>query len=184
MAAMTDITLKVCAVLFQYPDQALLSGLPEIWAVVDDLPAGQLKNGLGEILQDMAARPPLALQEIYTAAFDLTPATTLNLTYHSFGDNEKRAAALVHLQQLYAAAGYPNISTELPDFLPLMLEFLSVCADEQIRERVWAYMGDLNGLAARLEKSAPSYAALLKLLAGLRPPASAGAANKDDDGTA
>jgi nitrate reductase molybdenum cofactor assembly chaperone NarJ/NarW len=169
MTANNDIKLKLCSLLFQYPDRDLLARLPQISAAVDALPGGEFKKALAGILRDMAGRPPLALQEIYTAAFDLTPATTLNLTYHGFGDNEKRAAALVHLQHLYAAAGYARIDGELPDYLPLMLEFLSVCPVARTAAQVWAYMGDLEALSERLQHSAPSYAALLMQLISLRP---------------
>ena len=171
MTARNDILLKVCSLLLQYPDRELLARLPEISAAVEELPAGELKSALAGIVRDMADQPPLALQEIYTAAFDLTPATTLNLTYHAFGDNEKRAAALVHLAQLYTAAGYSRMGGELPDFLPLMLEFLAVCPDVRSTATVWAYMGDLDALRERLQDSAPCYAALLRLIGTLRPAA-------------
>lgn len=171
MMVKNDILLKLCSLLLQYPDREWLDRLPQVSAAVETLPAGKLRGALTGIVQDMTRRPPLTLQRIYTAAFDLTPATTLNLTYHGLGDNEKRAAALVHLTQLYADGGYSTIGGELPDFLPLMLEFLAVCPDAPTAAAVWGYMGDLDALSERLQDQAPCYAALLRLIGTLRPTA-------------
>jgi nitrate reductase delta subunit len=164
----SDTILKLLSLLLQYPDEVLLACLPEIGAVAADLPEGAQARELKKALLEITGFNLLALQELYTTAFDLTPASTLNLTYHAFGDNEKRAAAMVRLHQAYAAAGFETVGGELPDFLPLMLEFLSACRDARLRGIVWAHMAGLDELADHLPDQARPYAALLKILNAIR----------------
>jgi len=93
--------------------------------------------------------------------------TTLNLTYHAYGDNEKRAAALARLQHLYDQAGWERTDGELPDYLPLLLEFLAIHPWPETALPVWQCLHATQNLVAGLEKSAPAYAMLLRPLARL-----------------
>jgi nitrate reductase delta subunit len=131
---------------------------------VDDMPSKEMKKCMDDFLLYLKTHLPIQLQEGYTAAFDMNPATTLNLTYHTFGDNEKRADMLARLQQSYRDAGYERTTGELPDYLPLMLEFLSVCPDTENTELVWECLRGLEEVVDRLQKAAPPYAALLQPL--------------------
>lgn len=151
--------------LLMYPDDDYWRGLDAVRESAATLPEGDGAASVASFLTYLASQPRIALQENYTAAFDMNPATTLNLTYHLWGDNENRTAALVRLEQLYRNAGYERISGELPDFLPLMLEFLSVHPDVAGIGHLWACLKDLDAYRDRLEKEAPAYAALLQPLA-------------------
>jgi nitrate reductase delta subunit len=157
--------LRLLSVLLDYPDDALLGRLDEIGDIAGRLPSGEIKNAVEIFLAYLKSHAPLRLQENYTAAFEMHPAGTLNLTWHVFGDNEKRAAALVRLKQVYGRAGWERTGAELPDYLPLMLEFLSICEQPEGAAAVWRHMQGLAPLAAHLEKTAPAYAALLQPLA-------------------
>lgn len=158
---------KIVSLLLQYPDEALLAVLPELEAAAVQLPPSRERTGIEAFLAEVKTRSALDLQERYTAAFDLNPATTLNMTYHVLGDSDKRAALLARLQQAYTAAGYEKTTAELPDFLPLVLEFLALvpanCPPEAIRQCCTG----LPTLVDRLKTIAPSYAELLRPLAGL-----------------
>lgn len=155
-------SLHVLSVLLQYPDERLMSCLEEIESAVAALPAMEMKTAAASFLGYLKAHRPINLQERYTAAFDIDPATTMNMTYHAHGDNEKRAAALANLQHHYEQAGWERVTGELPDYLPMMLEFLSICPDPVHTEPVWQCLQGMQPLATRLEKTAPVYAALLK----------------------
>ncbi|MFH8347824.1 nitrate reductase molybdenum cofactor assembly chaperone [Streptomyces sp. NPDC018045] len=67
--------------------------------------------------------PTLALAARYVATFDRSPRRTLYLTYHTDGDTRRRGAALARLKGRYRADGWQPAPDELPDHLPLMLEF-------------------------------------------------------------
>lgn len=160
-------TLQVLSVLLHYPDEDLLNGLEEIESLAANLPFSEMESAIKAFIGDLKTRPLIGVQERYTAVFDMDPATTLNITYHAFGDNEKRAAALAYLQHTYVQAGWERITGELPDYLPLMLEFLSVCRHPGHAAPVWQCLQGLPPLVARLEEKAPVYAALLRPIAAM-----------------
>ena len=159
--------LQVLSVLLHYPDQDLLNGLAEIESLAANLPLSETKPAIQAFIGELKTQPLIRVQERYTAVFDMDPATTLNITYHAFGDNEKRAAALAYLQHNYAQAGWIRVTGELPDYLPLMLEFLSVCPHPGHAAPVWQCLQGMPPLVARLEEKAPVYAALLQPLVSM-----------------
>jgi nitrate reductase molybdenum cofactor assembly chaperone NarJ/NarW len=68
-------------------------------------------------------------QRRYVETFDLDRRSTLHLTYYLHGDTRKRGLALLRLKRLYAAAGLPLETGELPDYLPALLEFAALAPD-------------------------------------------------------
>jgi nitrate reductase molybdenum cofactor assembly chaperone NarJ/NarW len=155
-------TLQVLSVLLHYPDEDLLNGLEEIESLAANLPLSETTSAIQVFISELKTQSLIGVQKRYTAVFDMDPATTLNITYHAFGDNEKRAAALAYLQHNYEQAGWERVTGELPDYLPLMLEFLAVCAHPGHAAPVWQCLQGMPPLVARLEKEAPVYAALLQ----------------------
>lgn len=156
--------LKLLSILLQYPDDTLFAGLPELEKIVEELPPSEQKKGLEEFLCYLKTQKTRCLQELYTAAFDMNPSTTLNITYHLWGDSEKRAGALTSLRQIYQDAGYECTTGELPDYLPMMLEFLAVCPKAQGINLIWECLKALEELARRLQETALSYSKLLQPL--------------------
>jgi nitrate reductase delta subunit len=157
-------SLQVLSLLLQYPDDELFGRLGRIRSAAGDLAHGDIQSAVHEFIEDLERLRPLRAQERYTAVFDMNPATTLNLTYHTYGDNEERAAALARLQHGYAQAGWERITGELPDYLPLMLEFLSICRHPAHTAAVWQCLRGIDDLIEKLKPSAPAYAALLQPL--------------------
>ena len=156
--------LRLLSVLLIYPDEEWLRQVKDIEAALEDLPPGEVKQAAREFLNHVTACSPIGLQEAYTAAFDMTPSTTMNLTYHLYGDTEKGAEALARLQQCYQEAGCERTGGELPDYLPLMLEFVSICPDDEGAGLVWECFQGFGDYLGRLQKTAPAYAALLQPL--------------------
>ncbi|MDZ7663849.1 MAG: nitrate reductase molybdenum cofactor assembly chaperone [Desulfotignum sp.] len=167
--SLSGTTWRILSVLLDYPDKRLLDDLDQITAAARQIPEPEFRRVVSDFLAYLARHDLLDLQENYTAAFDLRPTTTLNLTYHAFGDNEKRAAALSTLQHLYNQAGWERTNTELPDYLPLMLEFLSIHPrlEPDAALNIWQCLGATRTLMKDLEKTAPAYALLLTPLARL-----------------
>ncbi|MFZ0610689.1 MAG: nitrate reductase molybdenum cofactor assembly chaperone [Desulfobacterales bacterium] len=153
--------LRLLSALLVYPDEEWLRQMKDIETALGNLPAGEVKQAACEFLNHVTACSPIDLQEAYTAAFDMNPSTTMNLTYHIYGDTEKRAEVLAGLQQRYQDAGYERTSGELPDYLPLMLEFLSICPDEGAAGWVGECFQGFEDYLIRLRKTAPAYADLL-----------------------
>jgi len=163
MTTSTD-DLRLLSLLLHYPDDDLLGHLEDIEAMAQTRCCGPVKTAVDAFVGYLKAHSSIRLQENYTAAFDMNPSTTLNLTYHAYGDNEKRAAAMARLKQIYEACGWQPTTGELPDYLPLMLEFLSVCPNSQYIDLIWEPFCGLKDYLARLGQSAPAYAALLQPL--------------------
>jgi nitrate reductase delta subunit len=156
---------KILSLLLQYPDAAYIRALPELTAAAGRLAPGPERAGIYSFLADVTARDVIQLQERYTAAFDLNPSTTLNMSYHRWGDGEKRAAALTRLQSRYRNAGYESVSAELPDYLPLMLEFMATVPGADHSVTIRQCLEGLDPMLERLGRIAPPYAQLLQPLA-------------------
>lgn len=154
--------LHMISLLLQYPDDELLGCLDELASIADEACPGEIKPLIEDVLADLRQMAPIQAQERYTAVFDMNPSTTLNVTYHAHGDNEKRAAALARLQHHYEQAGWTRITGELPDYLPMMLEFLSICPRAEHTGPVWQCLKDIAPLIDGLKKRAPAYANLLQ----------------------
>jgi nitrate reductase molybdenum cofactor assembly chaperone NarJ/NarW len=155
-------SLQVLSVLLHYPDDDLLNRLDEIASIAELSRSAEIKSAIQAYISYLKSRTPIHVQERYTAVFDINPTTTMNMTYHAYGDNEKRAAALAHLQHNYGQAGWERITGELPDYLPMMLEFLSICPHLEHTAPVWQCLRGMQPLVERLEKNEPIYAALLQ----------------------
>ncbi|MDD2603636.1 MAG: nitrate reductase molybdenum cofactor assembly chaperone [Desulfobacterales bacterium] len=162
---LTADALALVSRLLQYPDEAFFADLPAMATAANRMPPGPLADAVEGFLEEIKSHGPVVWQEKYTAAFDMNPALTLNLTHHALGDTEPRAAALANLARTYAAAGWAPITGELPDYLPLMLEFLSICPAPDGSAAVWQTLEGLAAYVARLASEAPAYAALLAPLA-------------------
>ncbi len=153
--------IRITSRLFQYPDEELLESMSPLSDWISELPPGRAKEVFAGFLANFKNRKLLSLQEEYSRIFDLNPATCLNLSYHKYGDKKDRGVALARLNQVYQRGGYETAVRELPDFLPLVLEFLSVCPAEEYAWVVEEYRPQMQTLSARLEKSGSSYAELL-----------------------
>ncbi|MCB2149532.1 MAG: nitrate reductase molybdenum cofactor assembly chaperone [Deltaproteobacteria bacterium] len=155
-------SLHVLSVLLHYPDEELFNRLDEISSVAEHSRPAEIWSAIQAFVNELNTHSLIQVQERYTAVFDIDPKTTMNMTWHAFGDNEKRAAALAHLQHNYEQAGWTRITGELPDYLPMMLEFLAICPHPEHTAAVWQCLQGMQLLVARLEKKAPVYADLLQ----------------------
>lgn len=177
---------KLIAFLLQYPDDALMRSLPEISEAIAAIDDPRTRGILQRFSAWLQNTPLIELQEQYTASFDMAPDTCLNLTYHLLGDDAERGRALSALQQVYDRAGYGAAVPELPDYLPMVLEFLAIHPDAANADRLWSCLGAVHTIAQRLRASGSVYALLMDHLDSMslqatdhRPP---GAFIQDDAG--
>lgn len=122
---------KLCSLLLQYPDEELLDGRQELSAAVAELPSSPGSAAIERFCDWWSGTDPLALQQHYVETFDLNKRSGLYLTFYGEGDKRERGMALLRLKRLYRAAGLPLEAEELPDYLPVMLEFAAAAADGQ-----------------------------------------------------
>lgn len=153
---------KIISALLDYPDQDLVDAIQDIRAGIGGSPAitGSEKEALNGFLDHLAGTPLTELQASYVKTFDLTPEHSLHLTHHLFGDDNdrNRGPALIDLGELYKDYGIQMATNELPDYLPLILEFAAMLEDTEAT----AFLADahkvLTVLADNLAKAGSPYA--------------------------
>lgn len=158
---------KLLAFLLDYPDTSWSAELSELIELVNTVADERRRLLLRNFLAYAEKTTPIELQETYTSAFDLDPATSLHLTYHLMGDNEDRGKALARLLWLYHREGFDAEIGELPDYLPMILEFLALCPELEDADLLRSCLGTVAILAERLEKKRHPYAVLLELVADI-----------------
>jgi nitrate reductase molybdenum cofactor assembly chaperone NarJ/NarW len=121
---------KLCSVALQYPDEEIIAGRSKLAAAAAKLPRGPVAEPLQLFFEWFAQAPPLELAQEYVKTFDLHKRTGLYVTFYSHGDRRERGLMLLRLKKLYRAAGLPPDDAELPDYLPLMLEFAAAADPE------------------------------------------------------
>lgn len=120
---------KLLSVLLRYPDRRVADAREELADAVATLPRSPEKPPLERFLPHLVESTPSELERTYVETFDLRRRTSLYLTYYLHGDTRKRGMALLRLKRLYAAAGLELAREELPDYLPLVLEFAALAPD-------------------------------------------------------
>jgi nitrate reductase delta subunit len=122
---------KLCSLLLSYPDAELVEARPLFLELIAELAAMPARASLERFASWWGEATPLALQQHYVETFDLDKRCGLYVTFYGEGDRRERGLALLRLKRLYRAAGLPLEGTELPDYLPVMLEFASAAANGQ-----------------------------------------------------
>lgn len=164
MAAEPIHPLKLVSLLLQYPSAELREGLSALER--SDLEAlGRCRGPVEQLLERYRAEPLEETQRRYVETFDFSKQRALYLTYHLHGDRRQRGIALLRLKQAYAAAGFELSSSELPDFLPLMLEFAALASDDAGRDLLEEHRVAIELVRAALHESRSPYAALLDVVA-------------------
>jgi nitrate reductase delta subunit len=157
------LTLRVLAHLLRYPDAELRVHLPEMQqalAAEAALPAPRLAE-LQALLQHLRIQSALDVESEYVELFDRGRRTALHLFEHVHGDSRDRGPAMIDLIQTYEKAGLFLGASELPDYLPVVLEFASTQPPEQAQE----FLGEIAHIvrvifSALLKRNSP-YASVL-----------------------
>ena len=159
-----NLQIKLISYLIHYPDESLQEWLPSLREVLNEIEKVSDRDTYDQIITYFEQTSLIQLQEQYTETFDLNPSNCMNLTYHRWGDTEKRGPALVHLEEIYLKAGFQRISRELPDYLPLVLEFISEQPDTASEVIIPIYGEVVETLAERLRQAGYPYALLFEQL--------------------
>jgi nitrate reductase delta subunit len=162
-------TIKVLGLLMSYPKPEWLSQLDECEAVLVQekrLPKRQLAAVLA-LIEALKSTDLYEMQEQYVATFDRGRSHCLHLFEHIHGESRDRGQAMVNLAAAYAEKGLFIDRAELPDYLPLFLEFLSLCPAEEAVGLLGEPIDIIATIAARLHERRSPYAALFDALVAL-----------------
>jgi len=161
--------LKVISLLLSYPSQELIDERAALEQAViqDPTLSAEAKQRLLNFVAELLSMDYLDAQEDYIATFDKGRYTSLLLFEHVHGESRDRGQAMVEMINIYKENGYELSARELPDFIPLFLEFLSCCEPAMALE----WLDEINHILALLEerlslRDSP-YAALFTVLLSL-----------------
>jgi len=159
-------TLKVMAHLLSYPDAALRSHLPELRSALQAeqaLASARLAE-LQTLMAKLAGPDALEIEAQYVELFDRGRATSLHLFEHVHGDSRDRGPAMIDLAQTYEKSGLYLGPDEMPDYLPVVLQFVSTQPPAEAR----AFLGEMahifNAIFNALQQRNSAYASVLGAL--------------------
>ena len=163
------VSFRVLSALLSYPAAELRTETTAAERILRE--EGLLSDGALETVCDfiraLRDTPQLELESAYVEAFDRGRSTSLHLFEHIHGESRERGQAMVKLLMRYRMHGLELQSGELPDFLPIFLEFLSTCSRDQARKYLLEVADIVEVIGRRLRKRGSTYAALLEAVASL-----------------
>ena len=162
---------RIAALLLDYPTAETCLLIDQLTSAADELP-DPLRTHLTDFLSDFCALEPTARATRYVETFDMRRRASLHLTYYAYGDTRKRGMALLRFKHAYRQAGSAIGDGELPDYLPLVLEFAATI-DHVRGERLLAeHVPVLELLRISLQDSGSAYRDLLAAVLATLPPIS------------
>ena len=170
-------TLQALGALLTYPTADLVDALPDIHALIVEEGAldKDQRNRLKGLMLWMTGQELLDLEEAYVDLFDRGRATSLHLFEHVHGESRDRGQAMVDLKALYQRAGLELRGNELPDYLPAVLEYLSLRPVAEVKEMIVDCAHILRALGQQLVKRRSRYAAVIDAVLVLAGEAGVGA---------
>jgi nitrate reductase delta subunit len=162
-------TLKALSALLSYPTADLQAAVSELARAIDAealLPVA-IRRQLDVLLTEIATGDLYDMQERYVLLFDRTRSLSLHLFEHVHGESRDRGQAMIDLKTLYENGGLEIDASELPDFVPLFLEFLSTRPRPEAYDLLAQPAHVLAAIAERLRKRHSSYEAIFRALVQL-----------------
>lgn len=153
---------RILSALLSYPQADLIHALPEIRLALSALP--EFEEALQPLLAELQDKPLVSLQENYVATFDRTPSLALYLFEHIHGESRDRGQAMVDLIDEYRRFGFEPDASELPDFVPLFLEFLSLTDTVTAGRLLGETIHVIAAIGVRLQRLNSAYANAFLLL--------------------
>jgi len=164
--AATVHPFKLASILLQYPTMSIFAGLDEL----DHAAACTPRAGREEFrrfLGWLRSSAPTDVAQHYVETFDLRRRCALYLTYYRYGDTRKRGMSMLAFKTAYRNAGYVPSDEELPDYLPLVLDFASLCPRGESLVR--SYRADLELLRRALHEATTPYADVIDAVCAQMP---------------
>nr|WP_223812864.1 MULTISPECIES: nitrate reductase molybdenum cofactor assembly chaperone [Geobacillus] len=158
-------TIFLCvSYLLSYPDEQWAESLPDYLEAIRSLEDETVRTPLLAVAEQLAATPARDRMEQYVETFDFGKKTNLYLTYMTNGEQRERGIELVALKARYEAAGFTVSEHELPDYLPLMLEFLAYAEEPHAISLLADYADHIREIGERLAAAGSPYVQLFETL--------------------
>ncbi|OQD57825.1 nitrate reductase molybdenum cofactor assembly chaperone [Streptomyces phaeoluteigriseus] len=164
------LLLRLCSLLLQYPDTELTAARPMLTATVEALPPSPAAADLADFTAWLTGEETDDLERHCVEMFDLRRKSSLYLTYYLHGDTRRRGMALLTLNQRYKAAGWDIDGGELPDHLPVVLEFAALAGPSGGEAPLRQHRRGLELIHRALADADSPYRHVLAALLTLLPP--------------
>ena len=164
-----DRTLKALSLILSYPTRDIQQAMPEIAGVLasDSRLTAAQRRDLRPLLEELRDWDIYDLEERFVVLFDRSRTLSLNLFEHVHGESRDRGGAMVSLLETYRDGGFEPATSELPDHLPVLLEFLSTRPFVEVQETLADAAHILEALHTRLDRRDSGYAAVFAALSQL-----------------
>jgi len=153
---------RLLSLLLDYPDEEVYT------FVVENEPpttgVDTVDRELAKFWEFYRSKTLNELREYYVANLDFGKKTNLYITYHRYGDNRKRGGALASLKEIYQESGFDIGSNELPDYLPVVLEFAALGDFERALKILEDYSAELQKMKKHFSEAGNPYGHLLVAL--------------------
>jgi len=157
---------NVLSKLIDYPSDELMENLDSVIEFVSE--SSEIDDSEKKIIMEfiswMRIHTTTGIQQSYVETFDMVPEHDLHLTHHIFGDDNGRGPALIDLSEHFKNEGLEVKDGEIPDFLPLILEYVATLDDMESR----VFLGDakkiIKVIADNLDEAKSPYAKLIRIV--------------------
>lgn len=162
------LSWRVASALMRYPDEELLRALPAIRDAVENSRVAQRKELL-ELIDSWSGSQPLELQRRYVDTFDLDKNRALHLSWFQYGDQRQRGMVLLKLKRRYMRFDLLPEESELPDWLPLMLEFAAEAPDPEGVSLLQEWRAAIELIRRSLDDEGSEYTVVIDLVRSTLP---------------
>lgn len=153
---------QLCSYLLTYPDQEFIDSFPEIEEALHILPDSYMAEELRHFYQKARILSAPELIAAYVNTFDFGKKTNLYITYMTNGEQRERGMDLLFLKNYYKLSGFDITDKELPDYLPVMLEFASQIDAETLKPVFERYLANIQEIESNLHRENHFYGHILK----------------------
>lgn len=159
-------TFKALGIFLSYPNEPWLRGITDLCDLIEQekLVANADAKAIRAFAEDLRAEDIFKVQEEYVDTFDRIRSLSLHLFEHVHGESRDRGQAMVDLAAIYQEQGLTLAVSELPDYLPVFLEYLSLLPKEEALEMLSEPSHVLVALGKRLAERGSPYSAIFNCL--------------------
>ncbi|MGV0815809.1 nitrate reductase molybdenum cofactor assembly chaperone [Mycolicibacterium boenickei] len=163
------VVWRLTALLLDYPTAETAGLVDQLAAATAELPES-VRLPLKEFLRQFGETDAIQRASNYVETFDMRRRSSLHLTYYAYGDTRKRGMALLRFKHAYRQAGIEIGDAELPDYLPMVLEFAAMIDQVQGERLLAEHVPVLELLRLSLQDNGSYYAGLLAAVLATLPP--------------
>lgn len=161
---MNSINYQMISFLLSYPREELKMMLPEIKGELEDISENDVNEKLLSFIYEIEGRSLDDWMTHYIEHFDFGRLTNLYVTYLKLGEQRERGLELLKLKKYYDAHGFAVTDKELPDYLPLMLEFCAHATVETSNELLQMHAKAVAEIHGKLKEQDSFYSLLFDAL--------------------